>query len=48
MEAALGFVIRLAESAPLLVVLDEAPRLTSGQADLADTISGEGRDFDRR
>lgn len=38
-EAALGFVIRLAEPAPLLVVVDEAPRLASGRADFADTVS---------
>jgi AAA+ ATPase superfamily predicted ATPase len=38
-EAALRFVTRLAEAAPLLVVLDEAPRLTVGHADFADTVS---------
>lgn len=38
-EAALGLVIRLAEHAPLLVVIDEAPRLASGRADFADTVS---------
>jgi AAA+ ATPase superfamily predicted ATPase len=38
-EDALRFVARLAESIPLLVVLDEAPRLTAGPADFADTLS---------
>jgi uncharacterized protein len=38
-EAALGFVVRLAESAPLLVVIDEAPRLTVGRAEFADVVS---------
>jgi AAA+ ATPase superfamily predicted ATPase len=38
-EAALRFVVRLAESQPLLVVIDEAPRLTSSRADFADTVS---------
>jgi AAA+ ATPase superfamily predicted ATPase len=38
-EAALGFVARLAESTPLLVVIDEAPRLAAGHADFADTVS---------
>ena len=38
-EAALRFVVRLAESEPLLVVIDEAPRLTSSRADFADTVS---------
>jgi uncharacterized protein len=37
-EAALRFLARLAESQPLLVVLDEAPRL-SGRDDLADVVS---------
>lgn len=38
-EAALRFVAGLARTEPLLVVLDEAPRLTGGQADFADTVS---------
>lgn len=38
-EAALRFVARLATADPLLVVLDEAPRLTGGHADFADTVS---------
>ncbi|MEO3746617.1 DUF234 domain-containing protein [Plantactinospora sp. B5E13] len=38
-EAALRFVAGLAREAPLLVVLDEAPRLTHGHADFADTVS---------
>ena len=38
-EAALRFVARLAATEPLLVVLDEAPRLTGGPADFADTVS---------
>ncbi|MEU2613045.1 ATP-binding protein [Micromonospora sp. NPDC007271] len=38
-EAALRFVAGLARVEPLLVVLDEAPRLTGGHADFADTVS---------
>lgn len=38
-EAALRFLVRLAETDPLLVVIDEAPRLLSSQHDLADLIS---------
>lgn len=38
-EAALRFVAGLARTEPLLVVLDEAPRLASGPADFADTVS---------
>ncbi|MFI5915476.1 ATP-binding protein [Dactylosporangium sp. NPDC051541] len=38
-EAALRFAARLARTEPLLVVLDEAPRLTGGHADFADTVS---------
>jgi hypothetical protein len=38
-EAALRFVLRLAEAAPLLVVVDEAPRLTGGRAEFADIVS---------
>jgi AAA+ ATPase superfamily predicted ATPase len=38
-EAALRFVAGIARSEPLLVVLDEAPRLTGGHADFADTVS---------
>ncbi|MEV0606344.1 DUF234 domain-containing protein [Polymorphospora rubra] len=38
-EAALRFLAGLARTEPLLVVLDEAPRLTGGRADFADTVS---------
>lgn len=38
-EAALRFVVRLAERAPLLLVIDEAPRLIAGRSDFADLIS---------
>ncbi len=38
-EAALRFLVRLAESDPLLVVIDEAPRLLSSQPDFADLVS---------
>ncbi|MBK8074282.1 MAG: AAA family ATPase [Kineosporiaceae bacterium] len=38
-EAALRFVVRLAESSPLLLVLDEAPRLSGSRSDFADTVS---------
>lgn len=38
-EAALRFVARLAAVDPLLVVIDEAPRLTSTADDFADTVS---------
>lgn len=38
-EAALRFLIRLAEADPLLVVIDEAPRLMSSQQDFADLVS---------
>lgn len=38
-EAGLRFVAGLARTEPLLVVLDEAPRLTGGHADFADTVS---------
>jgi len=38
-EAALRFVGGIARDEPLLVVLDEAPRLMSGHADFADTVS---------
>jgi AAA+ ATPase superfamily predicted ATPase len=38
-EAALRFLIRLAEAGPLLVVIDEAPRLLSSQHDFADLVS---------
>jgi uncharacterized protein len=38
-EAALRFVARLAEQAPLLLVIDEAPRLTGGPTDFADLVS---------
>jgi uncharacterized protein len=38
-EAALRFIVRLADTAPLLLVIDEAPRLAGGHADFADTVS---------
>jgi hypothetical protein len=38
-EAALRFVVRLAEPAPLLLVIDEAPRLTASRSDFADIVS---------
>ncbi|MEJ3747196.1 ATP-binding protein [Actinomycetes bacterium KLBMP 9797] len=38
-ESALRFVTRLADREPLLVVIDEAPRLTSGRSDFADVVS---------
>lgn len=38
-EAALRFVAGLARTEALLVVLDEAPRLTGGHTDFADTVS---------
>jgi uncharacterized protein len=38
-EAALRFVVRLTDAAPLLVVIDEAPRLAAGHSEFADTIS---------
>ncbi len=38
-ESALRFLVRLAESAPLLVVIDEAPRLLASQPDFADLVS---------
>ncbi|MBO0806235.1 MAG: ATP-binding protein [Nocardiopsaceae bacterium] len=38
-ETALRFLIRLAETEPLLVVIDEAPRLLSSQPDFADLVS---------
>jgi uncharacterized protein len=38
-EAALRFLVRLAEAAPLLVVIDEAPRLLASQPDFADLVS---------
>jgi uncharacterized protein len=49
-EAALRFLIRLAEKEPLLVVIDEAPRLLSSQPDLADLVSAvwENRIRDQR
>jgi hypothetical protein len=49
-EAALRFVVRLSADRPLLVVLDEAPRLATGGSDLADTISAvwENRVRDQR
>jgi uncharacterized protein len=49
-EAALRFMIRLAETDPLLVVIDEAPRLLSSQQDFADLVSAvwENRIRDQR
>jgi hypothetical protein len=49
-EAALRFVARLAADKPLIVVLDEAPRLDTAGADLADTVSAvwESRVRDQR
>lgn len=38
-EAALRFTARLAQDTPLLLVLDEAPRLATSQTDFADTVS---------
>jgi AAA+ ATPase superfamily predicted ATPase len=38
-ESALRFLVRLAEAAPLLVVIDEAPRLLASQPDFADLVS---------
>lgn len=38
-ESALRFLIRLAEAGPLLVVIDEAPRLLASQPDFADLVS---------
>jgi hypothetical protein len=38
-ESALRFLVRLAESAPLLIVIDEAPRLLASQPDFADLVS---------
>jgi len=49
-EAAFRFLIRLAETDPLLVVIDEAPRLLSSQQDFADLVSAvwENRIRDQR
>ncbi len=38
-EAALRFTLRMAAEQPLLVVLDEAPRLLAGRSDFADLLS---------
>lgn len=38
-ESALRLLVRLAEDEPLLVVIDEAPRLLSSQPDFADLVS---------
>lgn len=38
-ETALRFVVRLADTAPLLLVIDEAPRLVGGRQDFADLVS---------
>lgn len=49
-ESALRFVVRLAEHTPLLLVIDEAPRLSGGPADFADLVSAvwENRVRDER
>ncbi|MFC0532284.1 ATP-binding protein [Phytohabitans kaempferiae] len=49
-EAALRFAVRLADREPLLLVIDEAPRLTSGRSDFADVVSAvwENRVRDQR
>lgn len=49
-EAALRFTIRVATDQPLLVVLDEAPRLLAGRPDFADLLSAvwETRSHDTR
>jgi hypothetical protein len=49
-EAALRFVVRLAEHTPLLLVIDEAPRLVTGRSDFADLLSAvwEGTVRDHR
>lgn len=47
-EAALRFVIRLAADEPLLVVLDEAPRLLAGRPDFADLLSAVWESRSRR
>lgn len=49
-EAALRFTVRLADREPLLLVIDEALRLTSGRADFADVVSAvwENRVRDQR
>jgi uncharacterized protein len=38
-EQALRFVARLAQDSPLLLVIDEAPRLATGGTDIADVVS---------
>jgi hypothetical protein len=38
-EAGLRFIVRLARAAPLLLVIDEAPRLATARADFADLLS---------
>lgn len=49
-EAAMRFLVRLGETEPLLVVIDEAPRLLSSQPDFADLVSAvwENRVRDQR
>jgi AAA+ ATPase superfamily predicted ATPase len=49
-ESALRFVVRLADREPLLLVIDEAPRLTGGRSDFADVVSAvwENRVRDQR
>ena len=49
-EAALRFLVELAADEPLLVVIDEAPRLLAGRSDFADLVSAvwENRVHDQR
>ncbi|MGH3994832.1 MAG: ATP-binding protein, partial [Pseudonocardiaceae bacterium] len=49
-EAALRFTLRIATDRPLLVVLDEAPRLLAGRRDFADLLSAvwESRSLNTR
>jgi uncharacterized protein len=49
-ESALRLAVRLAEDAPLLLVIDEAPRLRAARADFADVVSAvwENRVRDQR
>jgi hypothetical protein len=49
-EGALRLAVRLAETAPLLLVVDEAPRLSAARSDFADVVSAiwENRVRDQR
>ncbi len=49
-ESALRLTVRLAATTPLLVVIDEAPRLTEGRSEFADVVSAvwENRVRDQR